>query len=603
VQFFRFSWHPRTRDLITDAKVLRKRYLRSWFVMDAVALFPFDHVVRIYMAQQSCEGPSCADARNKVRSTRLIRLTKLSRFARLAKLAKLSHLRMLSKVAVQFLKNVGVTQLGVEFGLRVMGLCFLLVACAHLIACLWLHIGISYMEDEDALGFDESGDRMGKNWMLAEYGTVSEANSTGHRRYIDATYWVFVTVSSVGFGDILPISTSEREFTSLAIIFGTFLYAYIIGNFTNMISNMGQDKSNFDAKMRSISELMKSLNVPVELEDKVLEFYTYKFANKTMFNDGLVEELPVRLRADLVLHRFEEVIDKVPFFHGCREDAIVDICAKLKSHAIMPVRTHPTLKHSSLPSLKTAFRSACAHQRATYVHAWCMQLDDIVQRGEPYRELVIITTGKGRSIPDADVESPRAAAVAPKVRDLDAVIEYVEGSFFGELVRAQKHVGVGFCLGVLSHFRAGAYAWSPTTQEFLGFSSSRTMTVRAMRFTEVSTLNPLDIESVLDIHIGLRRRLHRYGKLKKDLTRMMKDDEEVDELAMERMKERIESQFNDSEESELRGKDDVFTPRCLRRRCHPVAVADGSICKISHRKRDDQFQSQIVFTTCCLAAY
>lgn len=87
------------------------------------------------------------------------------------------------------------------------------------------------------------------------------------------------------------------------------------------------------------------------------------------------------------------------------------------------------------------------------------------------------------------------------------------------------------------------------------------MSVRAIRFTEVSTLNPPDIEHVLDIHIGLRRRLHRYGKLKKDLDNMASSaDGAIDELKMEQMKERIEEQFHDSEESELRGT-------CLRSTC------------------------------------
>ena len=38
----------------------------------------------------------------------------------------------------------------------------------------------------------------------------------------------------------------------------------------------------------------------------------------------------------MTLHRFRPVIQKVPFFHGCREDAVVDICMKLKSHSTMP---------------------------------------------------------------------------------------------------------------------------------------------------------------------------------------------------------------------------------------------------------------------------
>lgn len=330
-QFFRFIRHSRTQELITDRTVIRTKYLKGWFPIDAIALFPFDWAIKVYAAHSGCDGISCDDARNTVRSTRLIRLTKLSRLARLTKLAKLGHLRQMVKSVTQFLKNVGVTELGVEFGVRIAGLVVLLVACAHLIGCLWLHVGISSLVDQAALGED------GKNWMLNEYSTLSNALAVGQKRYIDATYWVFVTVSSVGFGDILPISTGEREFTSAAIVFGTFLYAYIIGTFTNMISNIGQDKSTFDAKMRSMSELMKFFNVPQELEDKVHSYYDYKFANNTMFTAGLIDELPVRLRADLVLHRFQVVIDKVPFFHGLREDAIVDICAQLKSHAVMPV--------------------------------------------------------------------------------------------------------------------------------------------------------------------------------------------------------------------------------------------------------------------------
>ena len=115
--------------------------------------------------------------------------------------------------------------------------------------------------------------------------------------------------------------------------------------------------------------------------------------------------------------------------------------------------------------------------------------------GEPYRELLILTNGKARSVPSSSDGvfgpdpgnaasrpdgslSPRSPRSPPKLaptqlKEMDAVIEYVEGSFFGEL-------------------------------EFLGISSARSMTVRAQRFCEVSTLNPLDIQDVLDIHIGLK---------------------------------------------------------------------------------------------------
>eukprot|EP01043_Picozoa_sp_COSAG02_P057249 COSAG02_NODE_6916_length_3291_cov_1.183271_3_plen_103_part_00 len=65
------------------------------------------------------------------------------------------------------------------------------------------------------------------------------------------------------------------------------------------------------------------------------------------------------------------------------------------------------------------------------------QGDDVITRGEPYRELIIITSGKARSVPAStgDEVSPRSPSMDLAVKDMGAVIEYTAGSFFGELVR------------------------------------------------------------------------------------------------------------------------------------------------------------------------
>jgi hypothetical protein len=109
----------------------------------------------------------------------------------------------------------------------------------------------------------------------------------------------------------------------------------------------------------------------------------------------------------------------------------------------------------------------------------------------------------------------------------------------------------------------------------MGLWQVRTVTVVAQRFVEVSTLNPVAIEPVLDLHVGLRRRLRRYGKLKKQLDTMLEvftyltprsysstginadngtqESETIDEVSVEVMKGKIEEQFDASIEDELRG--------------------------------------------------
>lgn len=262
----RFQRHPRSTELITDPREIRKKYFRSWFVVDLLAVFPFDYMVVLILTMY--DEPTTT-ARNEVRTTRLLRLAKLSRFARMSKLLKLKNLKELGDVMVVFLKNLGVSKLGVEFFMRVLGLCFIMIACMHLLGCVWLHLGLSSIEriaeaDENllnesaAVGAVVAPELLNRNWMLKSYGSLNGATVQGYwGRYVDATYWTVVTLSSVGYGDILPTSRTERVFGIIVIIFGTFLYAYIVGSFTNMLSNMGQDKSNFDSKMRSTMELMK----------------------------------------------------------------------------------------------------------------------------------------------------------------------------------------------------------------------------------------------------------------------------------------------------------------------------------------------------------
>eukprot|EP01043_Picozoa_sp_COSAG02_P074130 COSAG02_NODE_14703_length_1245_cov_1.256545_1_plen_115_part_10 len=71
-----------------------------------------------------------------------------------------------------------------------------------------------------------------------------------HEQYIDAVYWAIVTMSSVGYGDVLPVTNTERTVSIFVIVLGTFLYAYIIGAFSTIMAHNDYDKARYDTKMR-----------------------------------------------------------------------------------------------------------------------------------------------------------------------------------------------------------------------------------------------------------------------------------------------------------------------------------------------------------------
>ena len=89
-----------------------------------------------------------------------------------------------------------------------------------------------------------------------------------------------VTLTTVGYGDILPDTPGEKQFVMICIVFGAFLYAYIIGDFSNLLSNLSHERDEYDTKMRSMNDLLAYIDVPAETKYKVQSYCDFKFNNK-----------------------------------------------------------------------------------------------------------------------------------------------------------------------------------------------------------------------------------------------------------------------------------------------------------------------------------
>jgi voltage-gated potassium channel Kch len=49
-------------------------------------------------------------------------------------------------------------------------------------------------------------------------------------QYLAAIYWALQTLTTVGFGDIVAVSTTEKIITIFWMIFGIGFYSFTIGN-------------------------------------------------------------------------------------------------------------------------------------------------------------------------------------------------------------------------------------------------------------------------------------------------------------------------------------------------------------------------------------
>lgn len=413
LNFRRYYFDDRSHKLITEPAAIRTTYLKSWFLIDFTSVIPFDRVVELMHSGNS----------EQMRSTKMVRLARLARFARLARLTKLASLRRFTKMVNESLRSIGVSKPGMEFVGRIVFLAGVILFVTHVVACLWINSGRTYTERCALLGqeghasTDEDWDNCLRtpgdsgwiagagvpNWYTNEYwgGAVAVAHDDGDgilnatefeiwdgaenhwTVYLDACYWVLVTMSTVGYGDITPKSSVERVYSCGVIILGAFLWAYIIGSFSATLNSMDRDKARYDEQMRSIKAMMKFHDVPPPLVERIDSFFEYKFESKTLFDDAnIYEVLPARLRADLILHRFKDIINMIPFFRGCREDAVIEIVSRMKSFSVLPG-------------------------------------DYLFHKGDPYVELIVLTKGRMAVVTEGGSDDVMAA-------------EYFPGAFFGE---------------------------------------------------------------------------------------------------------------------------------------------------------------------------
>jgi hypothetical protein len=64
---------------------------------------------------------------------------------------------------------------------------------------------------------------------------------------------------------VLPVTTNERAFSIFCIVLGAFMYAYIIGAFSTIMSTMNHDTSQYDMKMRQVTTYLRFINAEPSL--------------------------------------------------------------------------------------------------------------------------------------------------------------------------------------------------------------------------------------------------------------------------------------------------------------------------------------------------
>eukprot|EP00591_Stephanopyxis_turris_P012656 CAMPEP_0195511514 /NCGR_PEP_ID=MMETSP0794_2-20130614/3800_1 /TAXON_ID=515487 /ORGANISM="Stephanopyxis turris, Strain CCMP 815" /LENGTH=466 /DNA_ID=CAMNT_0040639119 /DNA_START=206 /DNA_END=1603 /DNA_ORIENTATION=- len=248
VYFFR-AYHDKHGRLVFNLSAIRKKYLKTYFLPNVMSIFP-TNLLLFFLTKYNYDDESIG-----FRILKIFDILKLARFARAGSIMKVSdvvtNIRQSYKSQHQELLKYSL----------------LIIVVSHWFGCIWCFVAMvesggfhaDSMCDPDELGVCQS-----KNWIAYWYnGNYVEGalNPIGFKkdvdRYVLSLFWAIQTITSIGYGNISPLTSAEWFTGSFLMLLSGIMWSYVIGGLVGVAAAM---EMNADVHRKRVDDANDLIN-------------------------------------------------------------------------------------------------------------------------------------------------------------------------------------------------------------------------------------------------------------------------------------------------------------------------------------------------------
>ncbi len=162
-------------------------------------------------------------------------------------------------------------------------------------------------------------------------------NQTVLSNYISALYWTTTTLTTVGYGDIVPHTNIEKLYSIFVMIIGVGFYGYLIGNVVSVITKRDPAYEKFINNLENLAALVKYRNLPKSLATRIKQYFLYLWKQKLGYHEeSFLEELPDGLKLETLTFLRQKVFKNLDLFKDASTEFITELSENLKEIAITP---------------------------------------------------------------------------------------------------------------------------------------------------------------------------------------------------------------------------------------------------------------------------
>jgi hypothetical protein len=245
-------------ELIQDKKLIAKLYLQTGFISDFIAVVSFTS--DRYQMILPHEGHECSSFGMETMILSFPKYLFFLKLSQMKKFLKFFHQEVDKKH--QYRSYIELTKL-----------LLLVIMMAHAIvihlpiigkSCCWVAVA-----KISSAYFDT-------NWIVERKLT----DKPWHHIYFVALYFACMTMTTVGYGDVLPQNEMEYIVCMIIMLISCGIFAYTLNTITSVLQNINKATELYKQDLQAIEQYMRKKDIDIDLQRRVKKYL------KSMWQSG-----------------------------------------------------------------------------------------------------------------------------------------------------------------------------------------------------------------------------------------------------------------------------------------------------------------------------